>query len=94
MAVVIKSNRTWAGGKGVEEWLIKDEEDLDNVADTAGPGSKAYTADMKYVVMLDEDGEWQEIKNETTTETTDDSGEESGDGETTEENQEGTEGEG
>ena len=61
MAVLISSKRDWTMKKGVEEWLITNEADLDNVEDTAGPGSVAYTADLSYMGMMDESGEWQEI---------------------------------
>lgn len=41
-----------------DEYLIADSSDLPVVAE---PGSLAYTADMSYIAMMDESGNWQEI---------------------------------
>lgn len=61
MAVLIKSNRTWATNKNLDEWLVKDSSELEDLPETVGPGSIAYTADLSYIGMMDEDEEWQEI---------------------------------
>ncbi|MBP5726718.1 MAG: hypothetical protein J6Y48_06545 [Clostridia bacterium] len=61
MAVLIKSERTWASTKSVDEWMIKDENELEELPDTVGPGSVAYTAGLGYIAVMDEDGEWQEV---------------------------------
>lgn len=62
MAILINSDRTWTGGKSLDEWLIRNEAELEELPDTVGPGSVAFTADLSYAAMMDEDGEWQEIK--------------------------------
>ena len=36
MAVLIKSERTWASTKSVDEWMIKDENELEELPDTVG----------------------------------------------------------
>lgn len=61
MAILIRSDRTWATKKNLDEWLIQDVEELENLPDTVGPGSVAYTASMNYIGMMDEDGTWQTI---------------------------------
>lgn len=64
MAKLLKSIRNWHTRANQEEWLIKNGEDLANVADTAGPGSTAYTADLSILAQKDEDGNWQAINGE------------------------------
>ena len=61
MAVLIHSDGNWATKKNRDEWLISSTDELAELPDTVGPGSVAYTADMSYIGMMDEAGEWQEI---------------------------------
>lgn len=64
MAVLIKSERNWATNKSVDEWLVQSASELSTLPDTVGPGSVAYTADLSFMGMMDEDGQWQEIGGE------------------------------
>lgn len=44
--------------------MITDQSDLVNLADKCGdcaPGSIAYTADMSYIAMLDQNGNWVQM---------------------------------
>ena len=61
MAILIKSDRTWATEKNLDEWLIKTADEIHELPDTTGPGSVAYNAEMSLIAMKDEDGEWQAI---------------------------------
>ena len=61
MAVLLKSNRTWATNKNLDEWLVADGDELYELPETVGPGSIAYTADLSLIAMLDETGTWQAI---------------------------------
>ena len=61
MAIILNSERDWATKKNKDEWLIRSSSELDDLPDTVGPGSVAYTADLSFMAIMDEDGTWQEI---------------------------------
>lgn len=61
MAVLISSDRNWATRKNKDEWLIQNKNELQDLPETTGPGSIAYTADLMYMAQMDETGTWKEI---------------------------------
>lgn len=46
---------------GKMEFLIDSSADLADLPEDAAPGSVAYTANMGYMAMKDNSGQWQQI---------------------------------
>ena len=44
-----------------DEYMVADESDAANIPNDAPVGSRAYTADMSYYAIKDEDGVWQPV---------------------------------